>query len=72
MNKKNPFKSKTNWGVIIMMLSFMLSKYGIEVDEQTQTMLIDNTIDIIALIGEGVGGLLAIYGRWVANQPLGL
>ena len=65
--KKGILSSKTIWGILIM-LAPMFSKM---LDIDLAAFLKDATpyADNIIM---SVGGILAAWGRWKANRPLGL
>lgn len=59
--------SKTNWGVILMLLPVLLkSLFGIDIDQS----LLNDTSNFIELGMQLAGGALALYGRWKAKLPL--
>jgi len=76
---KNPFKSKTIWGLIIMVVSSVLSRFGVETpkEEITETVqYLDNSweaiLQVVQIVGDIVGGILIIWGRKTAKAPISL
>ena len=68
---KKWYKSKTIWGGIITIFSLLLSLKGIQIDEQTRQILIDQLTATASAIGTLIGSLLAIYGRIKAEKKIG-
>lgn len=64
---KSFLASKTNWGVILMLIPVLSkSMLGVDIDQA----LLDDTANYLALVMQLGGGALAIYGRWKAKLPL--
>lgn len=63
---KSFWKSKTIWGVIVTAVSLVASLSGHNIDDTTQTEL----INVGVTIGGVVGSILAIYGRMKADKPI--
>lgn len=61
--KKHPLKSKTIWGVIIMLIPGVISAFGIEF---SQAEIQAVTEALVTIFGAG----FAVYGRAVAKGPL--
>lgn len=57
---------KTYIGLVIILLSFLLGKYGIVITGEDQAML----MTVLSGLGEGIGLLIAAYGRWRAANPI--
>lgn len=73
METKNILQSKTVWGVLILLASFVLLKTtNIEVSEEVQADLVDKVLPVIETIMALVGSVLAIYGRIVVNKSVRL
>lgn len=60
---KSPFRSKTIWGAIILVLTIVLQGFGVEFAEGEVSHL-------SYLIGEIVGVLMVVWGRYTATQPI--
>jgi hypothetical protein len=64
MDTTTAFRSKTIWGLLIMLITWGLSRWGgINLSEETQGQL---GTDLAMLAGAG----LAIYGRIKASRPI--
>ena len=63
---KNIIKSKTVWGIIMMVVGYMGSKAGITVADADVQLLVDVGFDIFT----GISALYAMYGRVVATHRL--
>lgn len=59
---KSIFASKTFWGVVIALFAPLMARAGLTVDADGLAN------DIVAMLGAA----LAIYGRWVATEPVRL
>lgn len=64
---KKWFESKAIWGGIIALLAAIAGAFGYAVDADTQT----NIVELVTVIGTGLGGLLAIFGRIKAEKKVG-
>lgn len=64
---KSLFASKTVWGLIIAALGFLAQLMGFTVTEADQTSL----ATIVANLAEGVGMLIALWGRISATKTIG-
>lgn len=58
--------SKTIWGIVMMFAGFAASKIGVEVQEAD----VKELIDLLAVIFEAGGGVLATYGRISATKAI--
>ena len=65
------YASKTIWGAVITVISLFLSLAGIQIDEHTRQVLIDQGTAMATAIGAFAGSILAIYGRVKANKRIG-
>lgn len=67
METKSVLASKTNWGVILMLLPVLAkSAFGIDIDQA----LLSDSSNYIELLIQVIGGGLALYGRWKAKAPI--
>jgi hypothetical protein len=64
---KQWYQSKTVWGALIAILAGLLQAGGVDLDADGQTQLVDS---LVAISG-AVGGLLALYGRLMADKKVG-
>jgi hypothetical protein len=64
---KSIFASKTFWGAIIAVGAGVAGIFHYTVAAEDQAQL----VDIIAGVGAGVGGLIAIWGRVTASKQIG-
>jgi uncharacterized membrane protein len=61
------WESRTIWGSLLTLISIVLSQFGIKVDDVTLQQIVDVAIQL----GEIVGVIIAIWGRFLATQRLG-
>jgi hypothetical protein len=66
-DRKQWHQSKTVWGAFIAILAGLLQAGGIDLDADGQTQLADS---LLALSG-AIGGLIALYGRLMADKKVG-
>ena len=64
---KTLFASKTFWGAFVAVLAGALSLFGYQLGAADQAEL----INALSGIAAAAGGLLAIYGRFVASKRIG-
>jgi len=65
------YASKTIWGAIITVVSLLLSLLGVQIDEQTRQVLIDQGTAMATAVGAFLGSVMAIYGRVKAQKRIG-
>ncbi len=71
MNGTKPWwESKTIWGSIITVVAVASGLFGIQIDAQTQGLLVDNITALVSAGGAIVGALLGIYGRVKADKKV--
>ena len=61
------YQSKTIWGGVIAVSAAVGGAFGLHIDASTQAGI----VDACAVLGGGVGGLLAIVGRLMAQHKVG-
>lgn len=72
METKAWYQSKTIWGAIITVLSLIISVvFGVQIDEATKQVLIDQAVALATAIGVLFGSAMSIYGRIKANKKIG-
>jgi hypothetical protein len=64
------YASKTIWGAIVTIVSLLLSLKGIQIDEKTKQLLIDQGTAAVTALGAFIGSLMAIYGRIRAEKKI--
>ncbi len=64
---KSIFASKTFWGAIIAVGAGVAGVFHYAISAEDQAQL----VDIVAGVGAGVGGLIAIWGRVTASKQIG-
>jgi hypothetical protein len=64
---KQWYRSKTVWGGLVALAAGLARAAGIEVDAALQGEIADSLL----AIASALGGLVAIYGRLVAETRLG-
>lgn len=73
-NQEPWYQSRVMWGSIVAIAAPIIAPvFGYLVGE-TVTVSADEQAQIaswLALVGSAVGGLIAIYGRFVAKKPIG-
>lgn len=68
METKKWWLSKGIWGSIVAILAVILSYAGMELDEETQNLFIDQAYAIAVAVTGLVGGILALVGRAKADK----
>jgi uncharacterized membrane protein len=72
MEVKAWYQSKTIWGAIITVLSLIISVvFGVQIDEATKQVLIDQAVALATAIGVLFGSIVSIYGRIKAEKKIG-
>jgi len=67
MNDEPWYQSRVTWGAIISTAIPLLSVLGVATDWIDP----DQAIGIGVAVGSVVGGVLTLYGRWIAKRPIG-
>ncbi len=71
MNGTKPWwESKTIWGSIITVVAVTTGLFGIQIDPQTQAVLVDNVTALMSAGGAIMGAILGIYGRVKADKKV--
>ena len=71
MEETKPWwQSKTIWGAIITIVALILSLFGVQIDEQTKQVLVNEFVAAATAIGGIVGAVLSIYGRIKAEKRI--
>lgn len=68
--KKNPFRSLTIWGTIVTALGMLLRPLGVDVNQEATLDFIEYVQSVWPVLVQAFGLLMAIVGRWRADQPL--
>jgi len=72
MNETKPwYQSKTIIGGAVTLAATVAAIFGVEVDEQTQAVIVDQGVAIGTAVATVIGGVLAIYGRLKASKGIG-
>lgn len=66
-NSEPWWQSRVTWGALLAALAGVLGVLGYSFPAEVQGKIIDLIIALLPLIG----GLTALYGRWVAKKPIG-
>jgi hypothetical protein len=69
-SKKNWWESKTIWGAVITVVCGGLALFGQNVDVETQSFLADKITLISLSVGQVVGAVIAIFGRFKAEKKI--
>ena len=71
MNSKKWYTSKGVWGSIISLVSLGIGVVkGVQIDTQTQAVIVDQTYAAVTAAGSAIGSLIAIYGRINATKVI--
>ena len=70
MATKKVWQSKTNWGALITLASAALLVFGVEISAETQESITASTMKIIGGVGEIIGFVTIIYGRYKAEKKI--
>jgi len=68
MESKPWYCSKTVWGVLLAAVGLVLSAFHMQVTFDDQAAA--SVADAVGKVAEGVGILVALYGRAVTKKPL--
>jgi len=71
MDTKKVWQSKTFWGAVVTMLSTAALLFGAKVTGEEQIAITESTMGIVGAVGELVGFVLVIIGRFKAVKRLG-
>ena len=63
LNTKPWYQSKTVWAGVVAMVAGVTVGLGIDIDQISLTEMLTSG-------GAAIGGLIAVYGRFVAEQPI--
>lgn len=66
-NNEPWYASRVTWGALLAAVSGVLGILGYSFPAEMQGKIIDLIIALLPIIG----GLTALYGRWVAKKPIG-
>lgn len=58
---KDLLQSKTTYGILIMLLTPVLAKYGLDAGMVS---------DLVGILGGGIGALMGLYGRYKAQDAI--
>lgn len=72
MEGKPFWQSKTLWGLLLMVLGFVLPMLGVTVPENMQEDVLADVMGMMPAISKVVGGVLVIIGRFKATKKLTL
>ncbi|SMO75399.1 hypothetical protein SAMN06269117_1263 [Balnearium lithotrophicum] len=67
---KKWYESKAIWGAVVTIFAIVLGFFGVQIDEQTKQVLINETTAFASAAAALVGSLLAIYGRVKAEKKI--
>lgn len=68
---KSWYASKGVWGGIIALASVIAGFFGVQIDESTQAVIVDQITGSAAAVGVIAGAVTAIWGRLAANKQIG-
>lgn len=61
------YRSRVTLGALLAVLSGTLASFGYALPDELRGQI----LDIAIAAGPVIGGVLALWGRWVAKKPLG-
>ena len=64
------WQSKTIWGAIVTVASLALTFFKVQIDPQTQQVLVNEVTAVVSAVGALVGTVLTIYGRFKATKKI--
>ncbi len=64
---KKWYESKTIWASIVTVAAAVAGMFGYTIDTDTQNAIISNITSLVA----AVGGVIAMWGRIVADKKIG-
>lgn len=67
-NNEPWYQSRVTWGAIVSIGIGLLGTFGVATDWIDP----DQAISLGLGVGSVIGGLITLYGRWKARQPIGL
>lgn len=67
---KNPFASKTIWGLLITAVGLIGGLFGADVDKTELEGIVGDLSEGWPAIAQTIGLIMATYGRFKANQPI--
>jgi len=59
-----PWKSERVWAAIIMLISVVLVQFGIEIDTETQQVMVNKIMTTVASVGGLVAIVMNIHSKW--------
>lgn len=68
--KKNPLQSVTLWGLVIILVANLLKPFGMDLDVEVTSQLVEEVINFWPEILEAIGLVLAFIGRVRASKPI--
>jgi len=66
-NNERWFQSRVTWGAIVTIGTGVLGAVGVATD----WLDADTAIAVGMGLGSAIGGVITLYGRWKARQPIG-
>lgn len=70
MDFKDWWKSKTLWGALVVAVSFILQLLGKTISPDQQSILTDQLTTIATAVGEVVGIIIVVVGRFMAKTAI--
>lgn len=68
---KSIFTSKTFWGALVAIASPVVGYFGVDIDAETQELVVNQGVAIATAGMAIVGGVIAIVGRIKAKKTIG-
>jgi len=62
------YLSRTVWGVLIMVFTILLGRFGYVITPEVQEGVVSLALDVVAVVSGGV----ALWGRVIATKRLGV
>ena len=54
-------KQRRVWVAILSVLSIVLKMFGVDIDESTQTAMIDQTMILVSLVPDAINAVLSLW-----------
>lgn len=65
-NEKNWYASRTIWGSLVAVAAALGSLLGVEIDSDTQTVIVEAALQLVAVLGS----ISAVFGRLSATKTI--
>ncbi|MEL6504162.1 MAG: hypothetical protein AAFO61_06670 [Pseudomonadota bacterium] len=66
IEEKNWYRSRTIWGSLIAVAAALGSLLGVEIDTDTQTVILEAALQLVTILGS----IYAVFGRLSATKTI--